>query len=1178
MTFPLNSGRFMTLPASAAHLLRLDRCHGGAISAFVLIFSAIILCLAVSPSATAQVNSATLRGTVTDATGAIVEGASVSVESKATNAVRTTLTNGAGEYSMASLQPGLYIIKVTKTGFSTFQQNDFSLEVGAVASVDVALKLGSVTDVVEVTADTAQLQTSDSTLGGVISERMTVDLPLNGRMFTQLLQLEPGTVPIDVSQNNGKQPGFGSGSPIPAVNGGTNRSNLFFLDGIYSSNPFFAGFSFSPSIDAIQEFKEQTHSDQAEFGGGTGAIVSTSTRSGTNDYHGSIFEFLRNTVFDARNTFAVDVNGNPTRYPYIQNQFGGTVGGPVIKNKLFFFAYYEGGRQVQGLPSLYVVPTAAERNGDFSGLGPNGQPLPLIYDPSTYNPVTQTQESFLAETGKNAIPTGRIDTQMQAFLNGIYPLPNYSSTSNGNNFISSTGNRGTQDQGSIRVDYNLGPKDLLYGRYSQGDAANTSPSALENQFVTGFSGFNTGGTWVHTFNPSLISSITVGVSKLDIPQAIVLPVDQGALFTASGLGAGFTEFPGGTAGPQVPVPNLSNGPYGGFWNGAGPIGPMTTAQISGSVDKVVGPHVLKFGGGWFKTWMYTNWNGNSETFSTTGTWNAACQFAATGSVPAQAACPAYDPALNNVAAAAGGDPVASMLLSVPSAANRNLGNSGVSLRMQVDNLFVQDSWKISRKLTFNYGLRWDYNSPVTETRNRIPTYDIYNQTYLVPNGDVDLPAGPLPPNVALSGRRSITTSKWGDFSPRIGLAYQLDSKTVIRAGFGRAYDSYSQSLQVAQQNRGAWPSGLSQNAANIPVNTAGLSLKPDGTLYTGQNPFYGEPVIPASPLPAPGGLGFQDVRWQPDNSWQYNLQVQRDLGAPGILSVAYVGSHTEHTTIYYPYNVAVEPSINPCSETGCLGTDTVLGGHGNDLQGNGTSNYNAMQVNLVKPFFHGLAYTAAFTWSKNMAIANCGDFYQSCIQDPYNLKGEYGPSALNVPLIFTLSTLYELPFGHGKQWATDGVGAAILGGWQLNLLLALRSGLPVNLTDNANGGDQAQVGGGLQRADIVGGPNNGAVHQVGNWFNGSAFALPALGTYGNAGLNALRGPDFKDVDFGVMRNFSFTERWKLQFRAEMFDLFNHPNYNNPNLAFDGGSFNQITSTVGGPGANRNIQFALKLMF
>ncbi len=409
------------------------------------------------------------------------------------------------------------------------------MEVGQIATLDQALKVGSVTEVVEVSAQTATLQTADSTLGGVITTREVIDLPLNGRMFTQLLQLEPGTVPVDLSQNNGKQPGFGSGSPIPAINGGTNRSNLFYIDGVYATDPFFAGFSFSPSIDAIQEFKEQTHTDQAEYGGSTGATVTVVTQPGTNSFHGSAFEFLRNTAFDARNTFAVSpTTGLATKFPYHQNQFGATFAGPIIKNKLFFFAYYEGGRQVQSTPSYNFVPTVAERDGDFSGLGPTGAPLPLIYDPATYNPVTQTETTFLAETGKNAIPTNRIDTQMQAFLNGTYPMPN--STAAQGNYLNTFGNQGSQDQGSMRIDYNLGPKDTIFGRFSKGEATNASASALANVFQTGFSGYNTGVNWVHTFSPTLITNVTVGINNLDIPQAIIYPVDEGALFTASGLG------------------------------------------------------------------------------------------------------------------------------------------------------------------------------------------------------------------------------------------------------------------------------------------------------------------------------------------------------------------------------------------------------------------------------------------------------------------------------------------------------------------------------------------------------------------------------------------------------------------------------------------------------------------
>jgi Carboxypeptidase regulatory-like domain len=1123
----------------------------------------------------AQINSGSLQGTITDPSGAAVDGAQISVELADTATARTTVSNGKGEYTLPSLAPGVYTITATKTGFTTYKQTKFNVEVGEVATLNLTLSVGSTSQVVEVSAEAQQIQTGDATLGGVIGQRTVQELPLNGRQFTQLLQLEPGTVPVDVSNNNGKQPGFGAGSPVPAINGGTNRSNLFYLDGIYATDPFFAGFSFNPSIDAISEFKEQTHTDQAEFGGATGAIVTTVTRSGTNSLHGSAFEFLRNTVLDAKNFFS------PTRLPYIQNQFGGTLGGPIIKNKLFFFGYYEGGRQVQGLPAYYQVPTAAERGGDFTGNGPDGvTPLPLLYDPTTYNKSTYTEKTFLSEYGSNKIPTAMINTGMQAWLNAFFPAPNLATPVNGNNYYNSQGNRERQDQGSVRIDYNLSANDSLYGRYSQGASINTNGGTngegLGWPFTTGFNGFNTGGTWVHTFGPTLVTTLTVGVNKLTIPQTATGPPDQGALLSATGMGAGFNAFPGGTAGPQAPAPNSLAG-YSGMWNGAGPIGPMTTGQISGDATKTIGAHEIKFGASWLKTYMYTNWNGNSIGFTNEGTWNAACQFAAQGIAPAEANCPGVTPA-NTSLADAGGDSVAGTLLSLPNSANRNLGNSGVSLRMTNFSPFVQDSWKISSKLTLNYGLRWDYNSPVTDTYNRLPTYDVYNQTYVVPKGDADLPSGPLPANVVESDRRSITATHFGDFSPRVGLAYRLGAKTVLRIGAGRSFDSYSETLQANQNNRGGWPSGLSQNAnANNLVNTAGISLKPDGTPYTGQNPFFGTPVIPASPLPAGGGLGFLDVKWQPDSSWQWNFQVQRDLGQAGIVSLAYVGSNTIHTNLAFPYNTVTAPTTATC----CVRPDLVFGAGGDtDLLSTGTSNYEALQANLKSSFNHGFAYTASFTWAKNSAIANCGDWAAACIQNAYNLKQEYGPSDLNVPLTFVVSALYELPFGKTKEYANSGIGAAILGGWQLGTIVSLRSGLPVNATLGGSSGSNAGTGGGTLRPNFVGNPYSGAPNTVGEWFNASAFAIPALGTFGDAGLNALRGPDFRDVDFSVIRTFGLTERFKLQFRAEMFDLFNHPNFANPNLAIGVGvtNFDTINNTVQGAGADRNIQFALKLLF
>ena len=1100
----------------------------------------LILCvaiLAIPAPVWAQINTATLTGTVVDASGASVPDADVTVQNLDTGAARTTKTSSSGEYAVPSLGPGKYEIIVAKSGFSTLTQTGIVLQVAQIATVNATMQVSGTTQAVEVKALEQTIETTNATLGTVIQQEEVVDLPLNGRQFTQLLQLAPGTVPVDQSQNNGKGPNFGAGAPTPAVNGGSNRDNLFFVDGIYASNPFFSGFSLSPSIDAIQEFKEQTHSDQAEYGQSTGAIVSVVSKSGTNAFHGSAFEFFRNGKLDARNTFAAE------KLPYHQNQFGATFGGRVIKNKLFFFADYEGGRQVQPTPSYSIVPTTAERVGDFSGVGET------IYDPTTYNAAAQTESPFPG----NKIPTSRIDAQMQTYLNGTFPATN---TQVGNyNFLADTGTRATQDQGTIRIDYDVKSNDVLFGRYSQGEAYNSSPGSLLTIFQTGFNGKNAGVNWIHTFGPSTVSQITFGYSSLVIPQVYILPgVSQGSLLTSTGLSAGFNAYPGNTAGPQIPSENFTSETgiqgYSGWYNGEGPIGPMSTGQISASVSKVMGSHNLKFGASAYKTWAYTNWSGNGENFSYKGTWNSACQYAASVSTAA-AQCPGG-------LTSAGGDPVASMLLSLPVSATRYLGDSGVHLRFSTPGVFVQDTWKISHKLTLNYGLRWDYSSPVTEEHNRLPTYNIYTHTYLLENGDADAPST-LPANVAFSGRNSITTAHWGDFSPRLGLAYQLTPKTVFRAGLGRTFDSWAISAQTAQTSRGGWPSGLAQIASNQDLNAQGVSHKPDGTLYTGENPFYGPPTIALSPLPA-GGDGFEDVRWQPDSSFQWNAEVQQDLGRIGMASIAYLGSQTEHVNMVVPYDLATA-STNPIR----VYPDTIFGSPGSMYMSIGTGSYRSLQARLSRMYANGFAYNAAFTWQSSQSQGVCGDFFATCVQNPYNLAADYGPTSLDIPFMFTFNAVYRLPLGHRQRYVSSGPASKILGDWQINGIFVARSGLPFN---PCCVGDIANAGGGSQRYNISGDPYQEHGWQ---WFNPSAFVIPASGTYSTTGVNSLHGPHYWDTDFSVFRDFPFTETMKVQLRAEFFNIFNHPNYSNP------GCYNcDITSTTGQ--GNRDIQLVLKLLF
>ena len=1071
----------------------------------------------------AQINTATIGGTVTDATGGAMAGATVVVESPDTGIRRQVSTNSAGVFSVPQLQPGTYSVTISRDGFETEKNAAINLVIDQVANLAVAMKVGSTQQTIEVSGSAPLIETSTAGLGTVIGQKETVDLPLNGRQFAQLLQLAPGTVPISVSQS--ATPTIGAGSATPSINGGTNRSNLFYIDGIYATDPFFSTFSISPSIDALQEFKEQTHTDLAEFGQSTGGVIDVATKTGTNTFHGTAYEFLRNDDLDARNFFA------PTRGVYRQNQFGGTFGGPIIRNKLFFSGFYDGYRYTQAANNFTVVPTQAELNGNFSGI------KNTIYDPATYNSASKTATPFAG----NQIPANRINQGVLAYVKNFVPLPNYSGSSQ-NNFLLTEPSTTTQDQGGIRADFTASNKDTIYGHYLQNEATNSAPGSGANSlpgesFITGFNGKNAGINWIRSINPTLVSQVTVGFNELAHPQQYLQP-NAAAAFASSGLAAGFTDMPGGIKVPKVP--GLAATGYFGVNAGWGPIGPQYLSQYSGSIAKTAGDHNLRFGASFYQTWMYTNWAQDNETFNQQATWNPATQ--------------------------AGGDSFASMLLGLPNSASRQLGNAGVSLHMNVFGLYGEDSWRVTPKLTLNYGLRWDYSSPVTDKYNRLATVNLSNGAWLLAQGDKDAP-GTLPAGVSYLNRNSLTKPNYLNFSPRLGLAYQVTPKTVVRAGFGIFYDNWSGGLQAAQNARGAWPSGANQSPSNL--NTAGITPG-----VTAQNPFVGfNTSIPASPFPSGGGFVADD--WKDSYSSQWNLEIQQQVTKSSTVSLAYVGSSTMRTPIQVPFNTGIpgpgavyprQPYQN-MSSPNAVSTFTMI-------QSVGRANYQSFQAKFDQRFSDGLFFITSFTWSRNINIG-CASFWEACnIQNPYDLNAERAASPLDVPLVFTFSPGYELPFGKGKPHLNTGSPAWILGNWQVNGIFAARSGTvytPLINFDNANIGN-----GSFQRPAVIGNPvlSNPT---VGEWFNVNAFALSAPNTYGNAGRDSLRGPDFWNLDFSVFRNFIIAERLRLQFRSEFFNIFNHTNFANPSSTLGNPNFGVITSTATGSGP-RTIQFALKLLF
>ena len=505
-----------------------------------------------------------------------------------------------------------------------------------------------------------------------------------------------------------------------------------------------------------------------------------------------------------------------------------------------------------------------------------------------------------------------------------------------------------------------------------------------------------------------------------------------------------------------------------------------------------------------------------------------------------------------------------MLLGLPNNASRQLGNSGVSLHMNVFGAYAQDSWRISPKLTLNYGLRWDYSSPVTDKDNRLATIDLANGGWLLAKGDKDAPST-LPAGVSYLSRSSLTKANYANFSPRFGFAYQITPKTVLRSGFGIFFDNWSGGLQAAQNARGAWPSGASQSAGNL--NIAGITPG-----ATAQNPFVGlTTALPSSPFPSGGG--FVAPNWKDSYSSQWNLELQQQVTQSSTVSLAYVGSSTSRVPIQVPFNQAApgagavyprQPYQDLSSPNG-VSTFSMI-------QSIGRASYESLQAKFDQRFSNGLFFITAFTWSRNFNIG-CADFWEACsIQNPYDLNGERGPSPLDVPLVFTFSPGYELPFGKGKKYLNNGPGAWLLGNWQVNGIFSARSGTVYTPGINF---DNANVGGGVsERPNVTGSPtlSNPTINE---WFNTSVFTLPVAYTYGNAGRDSLRGPGYWNLDFSVFRTFGIFENLHMQLRGEFFNIFNHTDFGNPSATLGNPNFGVITSTANSP---RTIQVALKLNF
>ncbi len=1093
--------------------------------------------------AVGQVSTATVTGTVHDPTGGNAPGSEVTLTNVATGIRRTTTANDAGNYLFLSVPPGRYTLEASHAGFDTLHVQPFVLEVNQTATFDLKLSLGQVQQTVSVTAEGEAIQASSSELGSVVEQKRVVDLPLNGRNFTQLLTLSPGASPANVSQNNGG--GFASYAvgvvSYPAFNGQSNRSNLFLLDGMLDTTPFTSTYTVPPIVDAIEEFKVQTHNDQAEFGLVTGGVINVVTKSGTNEFHGSAWDFLRNDAFDARNYFRQSVT------PLRQNMFGGTVGGPVIHNKTFFFLAYQGYIQHTPANQLYRVPTAANLAGNFSD-------WPLqIYDPAT---TTVNAAGKLVRTPfpGNIIPSSRLNTGYLAFLKDTVPAPIATGVANFNQLDLTPSDTNQQDY-SARIDHTFSERDMFSARMS-GERYSITGSGgrqgLTNSLT--YSPINAEANWVHTFSASSILQVQFGKALEPKQSAVRFAAGTNTIVQDTGFAK---EFCCSYRSGNSLVPNVS---VNQFFSGGESTEDATygdSTQYKANYSLIRGNHEFKFGGEWDQLAFQDILNDLTVTFDNTGT-------------------------ANPLNLGGTGDPLASFLLDVPSGAERR-DFYKTTRPGGIMGFYAQDTWKATQKLTVNIGLRYDatFIPPLGNVQKRsiyMGDLNLLNGTYLLqanPGSCASLgsapciptPDGSLPANVVLSPNQRLLNNWTDNWQPRVGLAYRLTDRLALRSGFGMFFDSYSGVVQMDQNMGETWPSIGRQltNNLNEPTLTQPLPT------ISGKDPYPGLAQPAANPFHS--GAYFADPNFKNAYSIQWNMGLQYELDPNTVFEADYVGSGDRRLDIGGYYNVAMTPGPgNPTARSPFPYIAPM-----NFDRSWGRSDYEALQLQFRRRYANGMALTVAYTWSKAISIG-CDGFFgvEGCsVQDPYHFNNDRSVASINVPQDLSVNWLYELPFGAGKAFHTgNAVADQVIGGWQVNGIGSVYSGLPVNLTLN---GDIANTGNanGYMRPNVVGNPSLGT-QSVAEWFNTAAFAVPAAYTFGNAGRNLLRGPAMVNFDFSLFRRFAlpFHEGMALEFRAEAYNVLNTTHFGNPVSNLSNVNFGRIVSAFD----SRELQLAVKFEF
>jgi Carboxypeptidase regulatory-like domain len=1089
-------------------------------------------------------NTAAITGTVTDPTGGVVPAAQVTITDVETNTSRKIVTDSAGRYSSGPLSVGGYRVQVEAAGFKRLVHEAITLQVQQTAVVDLQLELGQTTEAVTVTAAPPLIRTTDASQGEVIDERRVEDLPLNGRDYLQLSLLSEGAMAPPGQGRSATGENSGTGSRAGGFSAGGTRTidNNYLLNG-FNNNTDDASMdsnqadTVKPSVDAVREFKVQTNGYSAEFGRAGGGVVNLTLKSGTNRLHGTAYEFLRNEKLDARNFF--DPASTP---PFKRNDYGFSVGGPVIKDKAFFFFAWEKLSRRESSTANNTIPTFNMRTGDFS------QVSGTIYDPLSYNPATKTRQPFAG----NIIPKDRIDPVAKQLID-FYPTPQNGKLSQ--NFIFNPPNQ--EDLGRINTneDYQLSQNhriSWMFNRQSDFVPAQSTlppPAFGDNTRVATLTAYNTGLSWVALASPTLVTTTKIGWAYDKYLLA----------FSPEALAVGNVSAKVGLTTPpnDLPVKYPSMGPSGYSSLGVGNNEPYLSngqdRQLKNDTSWVIGSHTFTFGIDF--QWIQTN-NLNAR--------NAGGMFSFSGRYT-------RDPLT-----LAGGSSVADFLLgdvdSTTFSTNTRLDERAILLAG-----YLQDDWRVTPRFTLNLGMRYEYMRPFE---------DVFDK-----RANVDLDTDPLNPTLILAsqvGQSSFLKADTNNVQPRFGMAYQvMPEKLVLRAGYGIYYPV------VRYAPFGDSDSWVVNPPYNVAVSTSSNGITPATLLKLG---------VPVDSLALQNAQSVSLASQQRDPALgytqQWNFNVQYQPAQDWMVQVGYFGTKGNHLVnkVDDNYVETLGPgSVNslrrfksiavPLSVPGASGPSSVrvISPIGNitRTEYEGNSIFHSLQAKVEHRFSNGFAVMGSWIWSKGIGdiIGDNGPGQSpgSGYQNPANLRAERGPLDTNLSQRFVVSGIWDLPFGRGRQFGSHlhPVLDTLFGGWSLGGIMTLTTGRPFNVTVNGDPANSGQT----NRADVVGDwravPGGQSVSE---FFNTAAFQRNRPFTYGDLGRNVLVGPDFTDIDCSLSKEATLfaalDQPWKLQFRWEVFNLFNHANFGFPGGTLGTPTFGQLTNA----NESRKMQAGLKMVF